>query len=460
MKIKQTVFPALLLLGGGLVATPARAHGVVEFPIARQLKCFQDGGFWWPADGSGVPNAGCREAFRRSGAYPFQQWNEITGFPQDYSSQASVEEAIKDGTLCSAGDPKKAGLDVRSTQWHKTPIKPQNGKIRMMYYATAAHNPSFVRIYLTKASYVYGDALRWSDLQLVYSGAAPAPQTIGGKRYYVYDVPIPAGRTGNAVLYTRWQRQDAGREGFYNCSDVTIETAAGVPTDGFPWFDGGFFIKQGFDPVPGDQVRFRVLGSDAGGKERVDERLAITAQNAPQSVWGPQLANLLNGKYSALLRIGERQGNDIVFNTANLQANVIWLKNEKDSAQLSILSPDAPTPAPSPAPSPAPTPAPAPAPTPAPAPAPAPSPSPSPTPTPTPTPAPAPAPAPGQYPKWPDGIGTYKPGVTVVIGVDGKLWRCRPAPFGGWCNINHPAYTPGGPQVPKEVDAQAWMPAQ
>lgn len=105
MKIKQTVFP-VLLLGSGFLALPARAHGVVEFPIARQLKCFQDGGFWWPADGSGVPNAGCREAFRRSGTYPFQQWNEVTGFPQDYNSQASVEEAIKDGTLCSGGDPK------------------------------------------------------------------------------------------------------------------------------------------------------------------------------------------------------------------------------------------------------------------------------------------------------------------------------------------------------------------
>lgn len=435
MKIKQTVFPAVLLLGSGLLASPARAHGVVEFPIARQLKCFQDGGYWWPADGSGVPNAACREAFRRSGAYPFQQWNEITGFPEDYNSQASVERAIKDGTLCSGGDPKKAGLDVRSTQWHKTPIKPDKGKIRVMFYATAAHNPSFVRIYLTKASYVYGEPLRWADLEQIYAGAAPAPQTIGGKRYYVYDVPIPAGRTGNAVMYLRWQRQDAGREGFYNCSDVTIESAAGVPTDGFAWFDGGFFIRQGFEPVPGDQVRFRVLGSDAGGKERVDERLPITPQNAPQSAWGPQLANLLNGKYSALLRIGERQGNNVVFNTANLQANVIWLKNEKDSAQLSILSPDAPTPAPAPAP-PAPSPAPAPAPT------------------------PAPAPAPGQYPKWPAGIGSYKPGVSIVVGVDGKLWRCRPAPFGGWCNINHPAYTPGGPQAPKETDAQAWMPAQ
>jgi hypothetical protein len=82
-----------------------------------------------------VPNAACREAFRRSGAYPFQQWNEITGFPQDYS-QASVEQAIKDCTLCSGGDLRKAGLDVRSTQWHKTPIKPQSGKIRVMFYAT------------------------------------------------------------------------------------------------------------------------------------------------------------------------------------------------------------------------------------------------------------------------------------------------------------------------------------
>ena len=44
---------------------------------------------------------------------------------------------------------------------------------------------------------------------------------------------------------------------------------------------------------------------------------------------------------------------------------------------------------------------------------------------------------------YPDGIGKYIPGQTVVKAADGKLYACRPFPNGQWCNINHPAYAPG-----------------
>lgn len=44
---------------------------------------------------------------------------------------------------------------------------------------------------------------------------------------------------------------------------------------------------------------------------------------------------------------------------------------------------------------------------------------------------------------YPDGIGGYQAGVTVVRGSDGNRYRCRPWPNGAWCNIAAPAYAPG-----------------
>ncbi len=40
-----------------------------------------------------------------------------------------------------------------------------------------------------------------------------------------------------------------------------------------------------------------------------------------------------------------------------------------------------------------------------------------------------------------DKILTYKAG-TIVIGLDGGVYKCKPHPFSGWCKIS--AYAPGG----------------
>lgn len=45
---------------------------------------------------------------------------------------------------------------------------------------------------------------------------------------------------------------------------------------------------------------------------------------------------------------------------------------------------------------------------------------------------------------YPDGIGSYIAGKTIVLGSDGDRYRCRPFPQGGWCNIDSPYhYAPG-----------------
>ncbi|MCV5901510.1 lytic polysaccharide monooxygenase, partial [Escherichia coli] len=71
--------------------------------------------------------------------------------------------------------------------------------------------------------------LTWSDLELI--DTAGDVYVDAEKRYRIH-VTFPADRSGDAVLYTRWQRIDVAGEGFYNCSDITLNgTGTTPPTD-------------------------------------------------------------------------------------------------------------------------------------------------------------------------------------------------------------------------------------
>ena len=156
---------------------------------------------------------------------------------------------------------------------------------------------------------------------------------MAGKRYYFYNVPVPAGRTGKAVLYTRWQREDSGREGFYNCSDIVLE-GPGVE---YPWHEKDVYIKQGFEPKSGEQVHFRVMGHQASGAELVDEKLPITTTNASTAVWAEQLARKLNSQHAMHVAVGVREGNQIHYDATNYERNMVFVKNAGDSVSMSII---------------------------------------------------------------------------------------------------------------------------
>ena len=82
----------------------------------------------------------------------------------------------------------------------------------------APHNPSYWEIYVSKADYnPTQQALKWDDLELVQEIGDVQP--VNG--YYAFDVDLKE-HIGRRVVYTRWQRDDAAGEGFYNCSDVNI----------------------------------------------------------------------------------------------------------------------------------------------------------------------------------------------------------------------------------------------
>ncbi|MDD1792504.1 lytic polysaccharide monooxygenase [Enterovibrio sp. ZSDZ42] len=322
----------LTAISSAMVSQFAAAHGYMDYPPARQEVCDRDGGYWDSTSGSTIPNAACRAAFKESGWYPFVQKPEFAKLVSNFNSQAAVEAAIPDGTLCAAADPKKAGIDIPSSEWQTTPIDPAaNGKLTLLYRASTPHNPSMWKIYLSNAGYNSAtDALAWSDLDLIAEFDNVPAVVINEKKYYQMQVTLPTDRTGNAVLYSRWQRDDPAGEGFYNCSDLSFGGDVIAPT----WSSIGGFVKSTTDATQGDTVWFRVF--DGNGSEAVFEKLAIDAKNDVESVWAKQIADTVNASSSSA-KIGKIDQNGVVaWDNTDLYGNLVFVKNKDASFQLEV----------------------------------------------------------------------------------------------------------------------------
>ncbi len=182
----------------------ASAHGAIGTPIARQYQCRLEGGYWDPADGSGIAHTDCRAAYQNGGnsAYPFTQWNEFSANPISQGDDLEkLQQAVPDGLLCAGGDKKKSGIDVPAVAWRKTRVTPVGGKIDVTWENTQSHTPSVMRIYLSKPGYNPQQPLRWADLDKIYDAPAPAPQPAQRRR--------PPARHRHLVLQA--ERAAAGR---------------------------------------------------------------------------------------------------------------------------------------------------------------------------------------------------------------------------------------------------------
>ena len=331
------------LAGIALIPALALAHVATDIPVARQLHCYVQPDFW-----SNPKDPGCKLLNEVSGTYPGQQWNEVAKLIEDYNNQATVERLIPDGKLCSAADPQKAGLDRPSANWYKTPMTPKNGFVEVRIAGTAPHVSSIVEIYLSKPGYNPATTpLKWSDLELVHKETVTVartdwtpPSLIGGlPGNFVFKVAVPAGRSGDAVLFSRFQRIDPAGEGFYNCSDITLHNDGPTPTP--EWHAKGLFQPPGFNPKVGDKIHFRVLGSSKSHDEVVDIMYPVTDANP--IVWGPGLVQALSSS-KAIVQIGELKGTSIVYNTAEPANNQIYLADENASKAMSIIAGEDPGP--------------------------------------------------------------------------------------------------------------------
>ncbi|HCG7050324.1 TPA: lytic polysaccharide monooxygenase [Vibrio parahaemolyticus] len=321
------------------------AHGWVEFPSARQNTCYLDGGFWT----NEIPNQACKAAFEESGAYPFVQRSEIAANVPNYRDMAHVQAVVRDGELCSAGDAAKKGLNIPSPNWQRTNVTPDaNNQIELVFYGKAPHNPSYWEFYLTKPTYDDSKPLTWSDLELIDTAG---DVYVDAEKRYRIQVTFPADRSGDAVLYTRWQRIDVAGEGFYNCSDITLNgTGTTPPTDpvdptepGNDLTSLGYFVQQGFGPVEsGDTVRFRTF--NATGNEIVDISLPINANNT--ATWAAEIADQFNAQQTGDWYVGiwHQEMNHYMFDSKNVNANQVLAPSADFSYALSLIKADVPPP--------------------------------------------------------------------------------------------------------------------
>lgn len=225
---------AILVLSISLVAVSyfnaSFAHGWIADPPARQELCYQEQGFYWPTDGSGIPDAACRAAYQAFGnrnSSIFIQRNEYAVNIPDYSNQETVEQAVPDGFLCS-GQARYRGMSIAHPDWQKTAMPENGGTYTLKYRATAPHNPSYFEVYISKPDFDSAtQSLAWHDL--VPLGTFRDPALRNG--HYEMDISLPSDRTkgSSAIIFVRWQRIDTVGEGFYNCSDIVFSNDA-TPT--------------------------------------------------------------------------------------------------------------------------------------------------------------------------------------------------------------------------------------
>ncbi len=336
--IKFNMITLSAITSGLLLSTLApqvQAHGYMDSPKARQAICQVDGGYWWPEDGTNIPNLACRAAYLESGTVQFVQAIEFSVNTPDYLNQTAVEASVPNGTLCAGGDTAKRGMDLPSPHWQRSDVMPNsNGDIQIRYLAATPHNPSFWQFYLTKPTFnTATDILTWQDLELVQEHQnVEVVKDTDGERYYQMSVAIPQGRNGDAILYSRWQRNDVVGEGFYNCSDINIVNDA-APTDPNAWASLGYFVRQGQNAIAGDTVWARLF--DETGQEVINQQLKINADN--QANWQQALAEQLNLDYAHLVQIGvQNQEGDVVFNNADVLTNQVYGNNPNYTYTLSV----------------------------------------------------------------------------------------------------------------------------
>jgi len=309
---------------------PSFGHGYVDFPKARQQRCMDDGGYWWPADGSGIPNAACRAAYQISGGYALTQHHEYSANVADFDNLQAVKSVVKDGLLCAGGDVRKAGMDAPSPAWQRTLIDTrQQTELILRFRATTPHNPSYWQIYLSDANYDAAKApLRWQDLTLLWQ-QADVPVNNG---FYELHVPLPKYRSGPAVLYTRWQRQDVVGEGFYNCSDIELVG----DTTPIQWRAQGAYVNASQLGHVGETALLRVFNEQ--GQEQLTQKLAITPTNLANQAWALELAKQVNLRYGQTVQIGVQTVDGIQLQQP-VTVNKLYLANAWWTANLELQPP-------------------------------------------------------------------------------------------------------------------------
>ncbi|MBK1791018.1 glycosyl hydrolase family 18 protein [Persicirhabdus sediminis] len=205
------------------------AHGTVADPISRVYSIFQEG----PAN---PKSASAIAAVTLAGSNQYYTWNQISLNVANYDDaifNESYASVVPDGQLASAGNREQAtlnfaGLDLFSNTWDWPTTQVSAGPMTIDWIATATHDPSFFKVWISKEGFNPKQAITWDDLEFLGKFGTDA-YSKEGQHYYV-PITLPE-RTGQHVLYVAWQRIDPVGEVFFSLSDITFGGSSVIEGD-------------------------------------------------------------------------------------------------------------------------------------------------------------------------------------------------------------------------------------
>ncbi|MFF6998264.1 lytic polysaccharide monooxygenase [Streptomyces sp. NPDC008313] len=204
----------------------AEAHGVAMMPGSRTYLCQLDA---ITSTGALDPtNPACQDALDQSGSTALYNWFAVL----DSAAGGRGSGYVPDGTLCSAGDRSPydfSAYNAARSDWPRTHLT--SGESMQVQYSNWAAHPGDFRVYLTKPGWSPTSELGWGDLDLIQTVTNPpqqgTPGTNGG--HYYWDLKLPSGRSGNALIFIQWVRSDS-QENFFSCSDIAFDGGHGEVT--------------------------------------------------------------------------------------------------------------------------------------------------------------------------------------------------------------------------------------
>ena len=306
-KARQAPLAASALLAlCALPSVESSAHGTMEIPESRIYNCFLNN----PENPS---DPACAAAKVVGGTQPFYDWNEIN----QANAAGDHRALIPDGQLCSGGRSKYAGMDLARSDWQATPITPKaDGTFDFTFWATAPHSTNEWVFYITRSGYTGTEPLQWDDLfEFCRLGNVP----VGADKRYTLNCPLPQ-LTGKHVIYTTWQRSDSP-EAFYTCTDVVLG-------DGSPsmWADEG--ALQAYSSLgTGSQVTLRLFNGSGNDMETITHRVE---QDSTAEEWAYAFANTVNTQ-SQYARIGTLDpSSDTVTPVLSASENRVYTRADLD----------------------------------------------------------------------------------------------------------------------------------
>ncbi|HKT04532.1 MAG TPA: lytic polysaccharide monooxygenase [Rugosimonospora sp.] len=212
-----------------LVSSQASGHGAMTIPGSRTFLCYEDG---IQTTGELIPrNPACQAAVAQSGLTPLYNWFAVAN--RSGATSGGTVGFIPDGKLCSGNSNYYdfSGFDLASANWPKTHLT-AGASIQIRYNKWAAH-PGTWSLYLTKPGWDQTKPLTWADMQTTPFSTVTDPPSVGDpgsiNSYYYWNATLPAGVTGNQIIYSVWARSDS-TETFYGCSDVVFDGGNGQVT--------------------------------------------------------------------------------------------------------------------------------------------------------------------------------------------------------------------------------------